>query len=329
MTWPQKRGDWTRPSVCVLIAWAKVVMLLKRCLSKGATFVACAWFSTANLNAASLLHRYSFTSDANDSIGVAHGTLQGGASLSGGAVVLDGSSGYVDLPNGIVAALTNITIETWLTDNSSGTWARIFDFGNSNAGEDASGGGTQYLFLTPQSGSGTLRAAITSGTGEQQVEWSGTRLPAGTLKHVVWTSDATTQTARLYVDGVLVGENTAVTLTPADLGETLNNWIGRSQFGGDAYLNASLTEFRIYDGALTAAEVADNFTYGPDVAAQAGPVQFSIQPQSQSVVELASVTFSTDFTGTPPVGIQWRRNAVNIPGATNRTYTLAGAIRPG
>ncbi len=276
-----------------------------------------------SLSAATLQHRYSFTADASDSVGAAAGSLQGSAAIVSGGVVLDGSSGYVDLPNGILTNLTSATFEIWLTDNGSGNWARIFDFGNSTGGEGAAGSGTQYIFLTPQSGSGTLRGGMTVGSGEQLVEWAGTRLPTGGQKHVVWTIDAAMQTGRLYVDGGVVGENLAVTLTPAALGVTLNNWIGRSQFSADAYLKASITEFRIYNGALTAAEVGDNFGWGPDIAAQAGPVQFLVPPQSQSTVELGPTTFAVKFTGTPPVGIQWRRNGSNIADATNTTYTIA------
>ncbi|MGC3961302.1 MAG: lamin tail domain-containing protein [Verrucomicrobiota bacterium] len=300
-------------------------MLYRSIVVRAIQGVAAASWLGLSLSAATLEHRYSFTADASDSVGAAAGTLLGGATIAGGGVVLDGSSGYVDLPNGILTNLTSATFEIWLTDNGSGSWSRIFDFGNSTAGEGAAGSGTQYIFLTPQSGSGTLRGGITVGSGEQLVEWAGTRLPTGVQKHVVWTIDAVTQTGRLYVDGVLVGENLAVSLTPAALGVTVNNWIGRSQFSADAYLKASVSEFRIYNGALTAAEVTDNFGWGPDIAAQAGPVQFLVPPQSQSTVELGAASFTVKFTGTPPVGIQWRRNGGNIAGATNSIYTIASA----
>ncbi len=276
------------------------------------------------LQAADLVHRYSFTSDANDSVGTANGALLGGATVSGGAVVLNGSSAYVDLPNGLVSTLTNATFEVWLTDNSSGTWARMFDFGNNTAGEGASGTGTSYLFLCPQSGNGNLRGAITIGGGEQQVN-SAARLPAGSLKHVCWTIDAATQTSRLYVDGSLVAENTGMPLNPASLGYTLNNWIGRSQFSADPYLNASITEFRIYDGPLTAAEVQNNYTNGPEVSLFDGPAAITTQPQNQTVAELSPVTFQVSYRAAPPAGLQWQRNGVNIPGATSSTYTLASA----
>jgi autotransporter-associated beta strand protein len=56
-----------------------------------------------------LLHRYSFTSDASDSVGNANGTLQGNAAISGGAVVLDGVNSYVNLPGGLISSLVDVT----------------------------------------------------------------------------------------------------------------------------------------------------------------------------------------------------------------------------
>ncbi|HOB31815.1 MAG TPA: lamin tail domain-containing protein, partial [Verrucomicrobiota bacterium] len=273
--------------------------------------------------APTLLHRYSFDTDARDSAGTAHGTLMGGAVVSGGAVVLDGFSGFVDLPNEIVSSLSSVTFEVWLTDFGSGTWSRIFDFGFSTAGEGNAGTGFSYLFVCPQNGGGVLRAAITPGSNaeEQVIDWPGTRLPVGELTHVVWTIDSATQTGVLYVNGAPVGVNPFMTYTPQDLGFTDNNWIGRSQFSSDAYLSASITEFRIYDGALTAEEVAQSYLYGPD-APLTGPVEITVHPQSQSVMEGRPVTFFVEYGGTTPVYVQWYRNGVAIPGANQDAYTI-------
>jgi hypothetical protein len=293
-------------------------MMFRGIFSGGVIGVALAFFLTLPTSAATLVNRYSFTANADDAVGGAHGTLLGGAAVSGGAVVLNGSGAYVDLPDGLVSTLESATIEIWLTDTGSGTWSRIFDFGN---------GTSQYVFVSPQSGGGNLRSAITAtGSGnEQQVNWIGNRLPIGVPTHVVWTVDAGTQTARLYVDGALVGENLTHSLRPLDLGVTVNNWLGRSQFGGDPYLNAAINEFRIYDGAMTAPEVSASNDTGPDNV-PFGPVAFGLQPQSQTVGELTTATFTTTFGGTPPVGIQWRRNGVNIAGATNSTLSVFAAL---
>jgi hypothetical protein len=61
--------------------------------------------------------------------------------------------------------------------------------------------------------------------------------------------------ASLSVDGVQVGASSAVTLRPADLGSTLNNYVGRSQWSADPYLDGAIDEFRVYDRALAPSEI--------------------------------------------------------------------------
>jgi hypothetical protein len=41
-------------------------------------------------------------------------------------------------------------------------------------------------------------------------------------------------------------------------------FIGRSLYAADAYLNASIDEFRIYDSALSAEQVKKDYSAGPD-----------------------------------------------------------------
>src|ERR1039457_6486513 len=248
-------------------------------------------------SAASLTHRYPFSANASDTVGGANGQLVGGASISGGAVVLDGASGYVNLPNNIVTGYTAVTIETWVTDNGSGNWARIYDFGNSSGGEDFPLGsgtsGIQYMFLTSRSGSGTLFGNYNTPSASQGVEWSGTPLPTGVRQHVVWASDGTAQTAWLYVNGVLVASNPGMTLTPAALGPTVNDWIGRSQWN-DPLFKGSISDFRIYNGALSPLQVA------VDLAAGSG--QLVTDPGVlQSINLQAAATIALGTTQTPAV----------------------------
>jgi hypothetical protein len=54
---------------------------------------------------------------------------------------------------------------------------------------------------------------------------------------------------------VEVARNAALTLTPASLGTTTQNWIGRSQYA-DPYLDGAVDGFRVYSRVLTATEVA-------------------------------------------------------------------------
>jgi sRNA-binding protein len=164
----------------------------------------------------------------------------------GNAVQLSGNGEYVDLPDGIVSGLHDFTISAWINPSANSAWSRVFDFGT---------GTGDYMFLTLSAGGGPLRFAITtSGNGaEQQINAPGT-LPLNTWSHVAVTLAGSTGT--LYVNGQSVGTNNNMTLNPAALGATNNNWIGRSQFSGDPFLAATVDDFQIYDHALSAADIA-------------------------------------------------------------------------
>ncbi len=47
----------------------------------------------------------------------------------------------------------------------------------------------------------------------------------------------------------------ATATLPTDLGNTTQNWLGRSQYAADAYFGGSLDNFVIYSRALSAGEV--------------------------------------------------------------------------
>ena len=105
---------------------------------------------------------------------------------------------------------------------------RIFDFGSST---------TNYMFLSPKNGSnGKIRFGIKNGSAAEQDIDGTAALPTGGWHHVAVTLNGSTGT--LYVDGVQVGTNTAMTITPNMLGATTQNWIGRSQFSSDPYMPA-------------------------------------------------------------------------------------------
>ncbi|MCX7867002.1 MAG: LamG domain-containing protein [Limisphaera sp.] len=224
---------------------------------------------------ATLLHRYSFNTDASDSVGNAHGTLMNGATVADGELVLPNpvppaattpssnpGGAYVALPPDLTTNLTAITWEAWVTDDGSATWARVFDFGSST---------TRYMFLAvPGVNLTQTRFAYNAGGGEgtHQLTWTtggGGRPQVGQKTHLVVTTDAETRRGVLYVNGIPVAVSaTGFTNSPLTVGSTTNNWLGRSQFGGDPYWGGRVDEFRIWSNALTALRVAINAAAGPD-----------------------------------------------------------------
>ena len=100
-----------------------------------------------------------------------------------------------------------------------------------------------------------MRFAITTnnGVGEQAIVGTAA-LPTGQWVHVAVTLAGATGT--LYVNGVVVGTNTAMTTAPFRMSSTSQNWLGRSQWPSDPYFNGLIDEFRIYNGVLTQAQIA-------------------------------------------------------------------------
>lgn len=187
---------------------------------------------------------------ASDASGNGHtATLIGGtgwaAGHRGGAVSLDGTSGYVRLPNGLLSTATDFTVATWVKLNSASAWARIFDFGT---------GTTAYMFLTCQiSGGSGMRFSITNNgiNGEEMI--NGPMFATGSWQHVAVTLAGRVGT--LYVNGAAIATNAAMTLTASSLGSTTQTWIGRSEYAADPYGSGLWDEFRIYNRALSAGEV--------------------------------------------------------------------------
>lgn len=240
-----------------------------------------------------MLHRYSFNGPVGskviaDSVGGANGTLYfysstapytngapDGSSLTGtGQLNLNGGNAYVKLPSGLISSLSNVTFETWIDwrgTSSTSVWQRIFDFGYSDAGDNASGFGTNYLILTPSRGGtesfgfeqttvnpfGSVQdtnALILNGPGP---------LPIGRDVYLAVTYDPIAGQSRLYLDGALVATATG-SYNPLSKILDRNNWLGRSQWQRDPFFNGLFTEFRIWEGVLGPADVANHYASGPD-----------------------------------------------------------------
>lgn len=234
---------------------------------------------------AKLANRWSFNGDLLDSIGGSNATIVdpdsnaavGGTAsqgttevtLTGGA---NGTSAYVNLGTKLLGGRkTPVTLELWATHNVVQNWARIFDFNSAT---------TEYLFMSWTRG---------TNAATDQVEWvdagvttnrPDTNQPyvLGTKYHVVLTIAPAVNTAGALTGGsrvtwyaapaantaALVSRGTFDTANHLAVLNDVNNWLGRSIWAGDATAAASYDEVRIWNGALTAAEVNAYQLAGPD-----------------------------------------------------------------
>ena len=241
-----------------------------------------------------LAHRWSFNGDLTDSVGGADAVIVdpdnenivltadevifGGVLEAGDNETSDDPNlHFVDLPNGIVSALSDhATFMMWYTIEDPATPANVRVF---TAG-DADGSGTEAEWVdgawTGMIGDGKWVEIVTRDNnlsfGSRGTGPSGAPAvaindgPAADYLNQevcmtgVW--DGPNGQMALYVDGVLIG-----TATPnrklSDLVD-VNNWLGRSNSTADKTFVGRINEFRIYGIPMTAPWVKALYKAGPN-----------------------------------------------------------------
>ncbi|WP_265520497.1 family 43 glycosylhydrolase [Oerskovia flava] len=287
------------------------------------------------------LDETSGTSAANSAPGSSFGAaaLVNGAAFTGDeGVALDGTNDYVDLPDHVLAGLTDISVSLDVKIAAAqATPYFIYGMGNTSGTT-----GDGYLFTTGNA----YRTSIATGNwSTEQTVTKGSNLDRGVWKHLTYTLEGTTAT--LYEDGVQVGRQTGVTINPQDIGggSTLANYIGRSVYTGDRYLQGNVRDFRIYDRALTADEVAavgadhtavtgaelDTLKVPAVVHAASSTVTLPVEPGTDLTALAPELTVSALATVTPANGsVQDFTDPVEYtvagPGGASRTWSVQAKI---
>ncbi|HLL00472.1 MAG TPA: LamG-like jellyroll fold domain-containing protein [Myxococcaceae bacterium] len=232
--------------------------------------------------AAELVHRYSFSNGGVDSVSGADATLEQGAIVADGKLVLNGVGAYASLPIGnTIAGLQDATFEAWVKGNELATqrWPRLFDF-NDNA--------QSYIFLTLSAGTSPRFIIEVAGSG-LQVAAGNSPFPEDAFTHVAVTMDRAAGLTRLYVNGLEVARQSLL-LTPANLGTTSNNWLGRSLFTVDTFFKGSISEFRVYRTALSPRRIAAHYL--------AGELETRVTARPAPLTNQAPATFVFSSNGT-------------------------------
>lgn len=145
--------------------------------------------------------------------------------------------------------------------------------------------------------------------------------PDGTWQHVVGVCDGPHGQWLLYVNGIQVASGTP----PGTMLNTTHEvTLAARQSGSGSYdfcWNALLDEVAIYKKALTADQVMAHYAAGAYGAATAPFV--TANPGSQTVVVGKPVTLTGAFNGSRPISYQWKKDGVNVPGATSAALNLA------
>jgi hypothetical protein len=238
---------------------------------------------------ADLKHQFTFNlGTAADSVGSAHGTILGSASVNeNGVLQLPGSgSSYVSLngPAINISSYTDVTFEAWFTANQLSTWARVFEVGDRNAPTPG------YAYFTtqgvPQVGGGNQALGVYTVGATRREALSGV-LQTGHLYHLAMIIDddanGGSDLVSVYLDGNLAG-SISHTLSLANLPNT-SALLGESLVASDPNLNGSIDEFSIYDHALSLSEIQSRISAGP-------------APAPKIQLEVNTVTGSIELVGT-------------------------------
>lgn len=202
-----------------------------------------------------------------------HATLVGGATINeedrigktGGALELNGSTGYVKLPDHLIQSLNleKATFSTWVQMDKNQANQRIFDF----ASETGRQVNRNTMYLSTQGDTGSLEFAVVTpftekfsndstklGLDYKYAVRNAGLLPTKTWQHVAITMDEFD--AVLYVNGQEVKRSSTFNVEPRMLLETTMNYIGKSRNSSHNLFDGKLDDFRIYNRALSVEEIA-------------------------------------------------------------------------
>jgi regulation of enolase protein 1 (concanavalin A-like superfamily) len=271
---------------------------------------------------------YDSTDYWND--GILYNGPQWVAGYRDGALQFDGTDDYVNLPIGsLISTLSETTFSIWVNwsgrpDPDEGGWQRIIDFGTGQA---------NYIYLCPSTGTTNpkMRLAITAGNGIWDEFDAGIgALPTG-WHHIAITVSEQSRTMILYLDSDVIGSKTNCVNSVNDLGNTTNNWLGRSQYA-DPYFNGILDDLQIYNRVLSQTEIKK--AANPEIASMPTPADGSIINQTEVTLQWDAGLYAADVDG-HHVYFGDNRDDVNEgtrnadKGLTSSTtYTISG-LEPG
>jgi glucose/arabinose dehydrogenase/PKD repeat protein len=261
-----------------------------------------------------------------------NGTLQNGptwttAGKYGGALTFDGVNDRVTIPDADNLDLSTLTLEAWVKPRVRGNWDNILlKEGQNNL--------AYGMYATGDAATNKPNGAV----GDAEV-YGTSALGTGAWKHVALTYDGSAM--RLYVGGTLVATKTGVS-APRTTDGVLS--IGGDAVWADEFFDGQIDELRVYDRALTAAQVTTDMntrigsapadTTAPAVSLTAPAAGASVtgatdvRADASDNVGVQSVQFKLDGANlgaadtSSPYGVTWDTTT-----ASNGSHTLTAVAR--
>lgn len=259
-----------------------------------------------------------------------HGTLTGPSWIGsplGSALDFDGVNDLVQVPADPTLDIQDeITLAAWVNVRSFENWEGVITKGL-----------TKTAYGLNVWGDGTIRLTANWGSPAGGVgigAWNSTMtLSPNTWHHIATTYDG--QTIRFYVDGVEDSRKPTPTLRFGLVNEPLT--VGGDLPGQDEYLDGAIDDVRVYDHALSAAEIQDlaqpGATNNPPTIQNPGDQVSQVGDTPQLFLQGSDpdgdfILFSAE--GLPPI-LQLRPRIGEISGqlTTPGVYTVTATISDG
>jgi hypothetical protein len=188
-----------------------------------------------------------------DLAGSNNGTLTNGPtfnSANGGSIVFDGSNDYAVISNSssLNMGSKSFTGELWVSiPTFSGAERMLFEYNIWSAN------GTYQITTVGNTVRVNFPAAFSAG---KTLNYSYPELTSNTWVHIVGQLDSVNNKLNLYINGNLVGEMLSVT---QEIGNVTNSLYIMSRGGTSLFLPSKLSTLRIYNRALSPAEIQQNY----------------------------------------------------------------------
>jgi hypothetical protein len=187
------------------------------------------------------------------------GTLTNGptySSANGGSIVFDGTNDYVSVPSYIQSPNTQLTLNLWTKPNSTAQQTTLMSKWGSSSQSNFS-----WLLFLNWFASGTLYFLVGNASGNDYTRHS---IPhnLSTSSYINYTITYNSGLVNMYMNGNLISSsNSAYTTlkavtTPITIGA---DWDGGSVDTLLRFYNGNIATTQIYNRALSAAEVSQNF----------------------------------------------------------------------
>jgi len=204
---------------------------------------------------------YSFDADASDATGNFNGTLEKDAAIVNdgvrGTVLGLSDSGYVSIPAALADSMNSFSFAGWVKFNGTVNWAGLVGMG-----QDTAKGYPYFDYHLRSSGGmsfySTKYQVWPSDGCSKTID--GYTVPKGEWVHIAF-SFTVNDTAIVYVNGQAVSTVSWKTIQEFDVApDSLNAksvTIGRDAFNQGTLTNTKIDNFKFYNIAITAGDVAD------------------------------------------------------------------------